>query len=521
MSEYYLKIGRAADLRDKKERIIFRFLEILPGALSWLTLFLIVFLSWQKPVWIAVFIIAFDLYWLFKIVYLSLHTRMAYRKMKQYEAVDWLAKLNESKIHNLKSKIKTWQDIYHLIIFPMYQEPLDIVKQSLQAVVDCDYPKEKMIIVLSYEEKAGNEAKMTAEAVEKEFGKNFFKFLATCHPKNLPGEIAGKGSNETWAAKKAKELIIDSLKIPYENIIVSCLDADTIIFPKYFSCLTYHYLTTKKPFRTSFQPIPLFINNIWQTPAISRVIAFHTTFWHTMNQERPEKQITFSSHSMSFKALVDIDFWQTNVVSEDSRIFWQCYLFYNGDYKVESLYYPISMDANVAPTFGKTLVNLYKQQRRWAYGVGDISYFLFGFFKNRKTPPLKKIFPAIWLIEGHWSWATNPLMILFLGWLPLILGGSHFAQSVLSYNLPQITRLILTIAMIGIVFSSYLAILILPPRPPQYGRWKYIFFVLQWLLVPINMIFFGSVPSLEAQTRWILGKYLGFWSTPKTRNEIK
>ena len=402
----------------------------------------------------------------------------------------------------------------------MYKEPLEVVRPAFEALMNCDYPKDKMIVVLAIEEKAGASAQEIAKLIDQEFSSNFFKFLVTCHPQNLPGEIAGKGSNETWAAKEAKRTIIDRLKIPYENILVSCFDADTIVYLKYFSCLTYHYLTTKKPTRTSFQPIPLFINNIWQTPALSRVIAFHTTFWHTMNQERQEKQITFSSHSMSFKAIVDIGFWQTNVVSEDSRVFWQCYLYYNGDYKVESLYYPISMDANVAPTFWHTLVNLYKQQRRWAYGVGDIAYFLFGFLKNKKVPLRKKFFPAIWLIEGHWSWATNSLMILFLGWLPLIVGGSYFGQSMLSYNLPQITRYILTVAMVGIVFSSYLAILLLPPRPPQYGRWKYIFFVLQWVFVPINMIFFGAMPALEAQTRWLLGKYLGFWSTEKFRKKL-
>jgi hypothetical protein len=75
--------------------------------------------------------------------------------------------------------------------------------------------------------------------------------------------------------------------------------------------------------------------------------------------------------------------------------------------------------------------------------------------------------------------------------------------------------------MIGIVFSSYLAILLLPPRPPQYGRWKYIFFILQWLFVPINMIVFGVFPALEAQTRWMLGKYLGFWHTEKFRRNFE
>ena len=50
---------------------------------------------------------------------------------------------------------------------------------------------------------------------------------------------------------------------------------------------------------------------------------------------------------------------QTNIVSDDSRIFWQCFFKYNGDYRVKPLYYPISMDANVARSFFRTLIKGY------------------------------------------------------------------------------------------------------------------------------------------------------------------
>jgi hypothetical protein len=509
--EDYLRVNKASDLKEEKDRIIFRFFEILPGFFSWLTLFLAIFLSWQKPNWIAIFIIFFVIYWLLRTIYYSFHLRAGYQRMKEAEKIDWLSRL----------KKLDWQKIYHLIVFPMYKEPLEIVRDSFQALLKTDYLKEKMIVVLACEERAGKLAKEVAKVIEKEFSKKFFKFLITWHPANLPGEIAGKASNETWAVKKAKGLIIDPLKIPYQNIIFSSLDADTKVFPKYFSCLTYYYLTSENPTRASFQPTPLFINNIWQAPGISRVFSFFSSFWHIINQQRPEKLITFSSHSMSFQALVDVGFKMPNVVSDDSRIFWQCFLKFDGDYKVEPIFYPVSMDANVSKNFFKTLINIYKQQRRWAYGVGDIPYFLFGFLKNKKIPISKKISLGFELIEGHWSWATASVLIFLLGWLPLILGGQKFGQTILSYNLPLITRDILTISMIGLIFSIYFSLNLLPPEPIESGKFKYFLFAFQWFWIPLTMIFFISLPALDAQTRLMLGKYMGFWPTEKFRRQLE
>src|SRR3989344_1796014 len=507
---YYLKVGRASDLKEPKERKIFRALEILPGALSWLTLATVVLLSWLKPTWVAIFIISFIIYSFIRNVYFSFHLSACYKQMRKNEEINWIKELEALPAAR-------WRDIYHLIIIPRYKEPLEILRSSFKSLLESDYPKDRMIIVLSCEEGAGQEAKDAIKAIEREFKSKFFKLLITYHPDNLPGELAGKGSNDAWGSRKAKELIIDLLKIPYENIIVSSFDADTCVFPKYFSCLTYHFLTTPKPLRSSFQPIPFYINNIWHAPPISRIFAFSASFWQMTCQERWEKLITFSSHSMSFQALVDVEFRQTNVVQDDSHIFWQCFLKYNGDYKVVPLYYPISMDANVAPNFFQTMKNVYKQQRRWAYGMGEIPYYIFAFWKNKKIPFSKKIFWGGTVLEGHWSWATNSIMVFLLGWLPLIIGGEIFSQTLLSYNLPLLTSRLLTLNMLGLIGSAYLAIMLLPPRSPNYGKGKYLFFILEWFLLPIIMIFFTALPALDAQTRWLFGRYMGYWPTPKIR----
>jgi len=67
------------------------------------------------------------------------------------------------------------------------------------------------------------------------------------------------------------------------------------------------------------------------------------------------------------------------------------------------------------------------------------------------------------------------------------------------------------------VVSATMNILFLPPPPKNFKRIKMIFILLQWLLLPFTLIVFGSLPALDAQIRLMLGKYMGFWVTPKTR----
>lgn len=487
-----------------------RFYEMLPGLLSWGTLLSIIILSWQFPAGIAVFIILFDIYWLLKTVYFSLHLRITFKKMKENANINWFEKL---------TKTARWKDIRHLIILPTYNEPYEVIKETFEALTKTNYPKEKFIVVLATEERSGETAQNTAGKIESEFGSKFFKFLITEHPQNLEKEIPGKGSNQTWAAKEAKRLIIDPLKIPYENILVSVFDVDTQVLPEYFGILAFHFLTAEHPQRSSYQPIPLFTNNIYQAPTLARVIAFSSTFWHMIQQARPHRLTTFSSHSMPFKALVEIGFWNKDIVSEDSRIFWQCYTHYNGDWRVVPINYPVSMDANAAPTFWQTMSNLYKQQRRWGWGCENIPYIFKRFRKNKKIPFFKKIYWAFNYTEGFHSWATNALIIFTLGWLPVLIGGSAFKFSILSYNLPKITRWIMNFTMLGLVSSAVLSMVLLPPKPAYFKKRHYFLYLIQWLLMPFTIIIFGAIPALEAQTRLMLGgKFrLGFWVTPKHR----
>ena len=502
----YFKVGRAADLSGR-DRVIYRMLEIMPGLLSWSTLLLVIFLSIFAPIAAAYFIIAFDIYWLLKTIYLSIHLRHNWKRLKHNMQTDW-----QALVSNLKH-----EHIVHLIILPFYNESIEVVESCLKALVETAYDKKKFAIVLAGEERAGIDARELSKEMKAKYGDKFGYFLTTTHPKDVKGELAGKGSNSTYAIEEARKLVLDKNNIPYEHVIVSVFDVDTVVYTQYFLCVTWHFLTTPEPFKVSFQPVPFYNNNIWQAPALSRVVAGSSTFWQMMQQERPEKLATFSSHSVAFKSLYEVGYWQKNVVSEDSRIFWNLFLARNGDYSVLPISYPVSMDANLAPTFFGTVVQVYKQLRRWTYGVENLPYILFGFIKNPKIPFWTKFKTTLVQIEGFWSLATNPIMIFLLGWLPVILGGYRFNETVLSYNLPILTRNIMIVAMLGLIMSSIIFMAFLPVRPKNKGRFASFSMVLQWVLVPFTIVVFGAIPALDAQTRLMFGKYMGFWVTPKHR----
>ncbi len=504
----YLNISSAKDVKNPWQRRLYRLFEIIPGALSLGTLIGVFVFSWLWPAYVAIFVICFSFYYLFRILYFSLHQIMGYFKVKRHLKENWLKKIRELKGRD-------WRQIHHVVILPTYKESENIIRESIVSLLVTQYPKEKLIVVLAVEERAGKEFEYTAKKLQKEYASLFFSFLVTVHPQSIAGEIGGKGSNVAWAGAEAKKMI-DNLGLDYENILISSFDIDTKVYPQYFSCLTWYFLTEKDPLHASYQPVPVYNNNIWTAPFFTRVVSTSNTFWQMIQQERSEKLTTYSSHAIPAKVFFEVGY-PANVVPDDSRIFWRAYLYYDGTYRVVPMYYLVSMDVVDSSNIFKTILHQYKQQRRWAWGCSEIPYIMFGFLQNKKIKLWEKMSHLYTIIDGFWSWATAALLLFMLGWLPLFLGGNKFNFSILSFNLPILTGRIMTISLIGMIISAILSLLIVSPMPKNMRAWKKITILLQWIFLPAILIIFGSIPALDAQIRLMFGRYLGFWVTEKVR----
>ncbi|MFZ2976111.1 MAG: glycosyltransferase family 2 protein [Candidatus Moraniibacteriota bacterium] len=552
---------------DPKKRRIQRMLEVIPGILTWATLIGMFVFSFLLPVYVAIFIIVFDIYWIYRTIFIAYYSVAGYRKLKEGKEIDWWERcqnimhpenyikiingrilnmqssLGESdqlprreksilkkelnrcqeyleeirEISKIKEQILDWREIVHVVLLPTAIEPAEVIEPAIQAIADSNFPNQQFIILLATEEREPEEQRMEkVNYLKNKFQGVFRDFIVTTHIV-AGGEMKCKASNATFAAKELMKYL-DERNIDYKKVLLSNFDCDTVAHPQYFAALTYAFITEPKRLQFAYQPLPMYHNNLWDTNAFVRIIVTGSSFWHIFQSTRTEGMVTFASHSESFDTLVKVGFWPVNIINEDSIIYWKGFSYFNGDYRVKPIHLPVSLDAVLAETYWKTIKNQYKQKRRWAYGIEHFPTVMRAIVPDKKISRWKKFTVAFEMLEGHHSWATASVILAILGWLPLIFGGDDFNQSVLAHNLPFITRYLMTLAMCGLVVSMSLSFLLMPPRPKKYSKWRNFYMIIQWALVPITAPFLGSMPAIDSQTRIMLGKYFGeFWVTPKKK----
>lgn len=547
-------------------RWFIRSLEIFPGALSWSILMAPIVLSIFHPLWVAYFIIAFDLYWFLKAMRQSYFLVIGYRKLYKEERVDWAGRLKwlerpefylkatERKLADMVSqhpqlgkrfgRVKpalrqryqallnqlTMQrdivaresttikpdELYHAIIVAVYNESRDILEPTVESLAATDYNGQRLILMIACEERGGAQVKADCEDLIKQYGDRFAAAEVVMHPDGVPGEVRGKGPNITQAGRRL-QLLAEERGIDPEHIMVTTLDCDHRPSPSYFSNLSFAYALDPNRSRRSFQPIPIFNNNIWDAPAPMRVIATSNSFWLLMETMRPYRLRNFAAHAQGLKALIETDFWSLTSITEDGHQYWRSWFAFDGDHKVTPIYAAIHQDAVLAENYRKTFKAQYAQLRRWAYGITDFPYVVRHSLINPRISLGSKIVQIWRLLEGHISWATAALLISFVAWLPLFLNQDYRTQ-ILAHQLPVIASTIQQIALIGAVIMIAISMISLPPRPAHYHPSKRIFMVLQWALLPLTTILFSSLAALDSQTRLMFGRYFDeFEVTAKNR----
>ncbi len=509
----------------------------------WLTLILPISLAFKYPRLVGAFILFYTLLWVIRSLGFAYYILKGYFKSKRYMTVEWLrylkifhlndfsailkrglpeaqgalGELHEKYIRMPLDQRKTYDDIYHIVMVPTYKEDIGILQHSFQGIADCHYDLKRVFVVLATEERDKQRAAANAEMLEREYGHLFGGLWVIEHPANLPDEIPCKGSNIHYAGKIAAKNIAD-LGIDPSNVIVTTIDADNILHPDYLACLALHYIATPHRKKRSYQSLPLFFNNIWHVPIFNRLVALGSSFWHLIQSGRADRLRNFAAHSQPLDALIEMDFWSKTSIVEDGHQFWRAYFHFKGEHRVIPLFMPIYQDAVQLDTYWETLKAQYLQLRRWAWGVTDIAFVAYNFRKMRRELPMRRTLRRFWILaEGHYMWATAPLIITMASYVPGLLN-KGFSQSVAAYNMGMIFSIFFKVALIGLFVSMLVSMIMLPPSPKGWkGKISLIF---MWFLLPITTMIFGAIPAIDAQTRLMLNKRLDFNVTKKVSKAV-
>ncbi len=509
---------------EKDRRGHYRFFEILPGALSWTLLFLPIILSFIN-VTAAVFFILFYLL-IFFVRSLAYSTRAisGYRTMKRHMKLDWnglgddiekglatSAKITRPKwhLHNLQRlglreyDIKP-SELIHAVIIATVNESREVLEPTIQATLDADYDSKQMILVIAYEGRAGKQAEERVKELIKLYGDKFKHAMAVKHPADIEGEVIGKGGNITYAGRALQKYLTKE-KLDPTRVIVTTLDADNRPDKRYFAALSYLYCVVPDPLKASYQPLAMFTNNIWDAPTLMRVIATGNNLFYIVNTQRPHLSRNFSAHAQPMQSLIDMDFWSVRTIVEDGHQFWRSYFHFDGDYRVYPFSIPIYQDAVLADGYLKTIKAQFMQLRRWTYGASDVAYIADkGFWHKNKLPKADVLAKLLRTLEGHVGWATQALLVWYVGFVPALFHPQNLAAN----ELPLIVSKVQRLGIAGLLVMVYVCLVTLPPRPARYRRHRSVLMILQWALLPVTGIAFGCLAAFNSQTRLMFGRYL-------------
>jgi len=518
-----------------KRTRMYRFFEMVPAIVSYGAFALLIILSIVSPLLAAIYLMAVIIVLLVRATGIVFHTVTGHRRLVKTQQLDWAHRLSEledpaasyekhqhnngrgygmmSHVENLRlvaadaASFPKPSEMYNLVIIAAYNESYEVIEPTIQSLLHATYDLSKMIVTFAYEERGGEDIEKTALRLQKKFASSFKAFILVKHPRDLPNEVVGKGGNITYAGKFMQKWVEDE-GIDFKNVLLTTLDSDNRPHPGYFDYATYEYIVNEDRKHLAFQPIALFLNNIWDVPAPMRVLATGNTFWNIISSMRPHLLRNFASHSQPMDALVEMGFWSTRTVVEDGHQFWRSYFYFNGNYSVHPLYIPIYQDAVLDNTYAKTFKAQFIQLRRWMYGASDVPFVASHLFTKKRTAPFWPTF--VWFmrsLDGYVTAASVSIIVAVGGWVPLLINSQAY-RDVVAHQLPDTISLFQRVALVGIVVMVFLSFKLLPPRPERYRRTRTIGMLLQWLLMPVTAIGFLSFAALNAQARLAFGRYL-------------
>jgi cellulose synthase/poly-beta-1,6-N-acetylglucosamine synthase-like glycosyltransferase len=480
-----------------------RALEIATGSVAWVLISSPVWAAFLAPDKLGYFLLLFNTYWLYKSATTAICAAIGYRRLGNAQTTNWLRLCQEQS---------GWDRIQHLVLIPTYGEPTEVLETSLSYLAQQDYPRRNIWVVLALEAR-DPDARARAATLARRFDGQFAAIWSTFHH-DRPGEVRGKSSNLAYAGRWAKERLVDELGLDPGDILVTVCDADSRLHARYMSALTHQFLTDPDGIRRIFQPALMFYANLWRIPPMVRIMAGLQSVWQLSRLVTPYRLITQSTYSLSLSTCHAVGYWDPDVIPEDSRMFFKV-LFALGDgVRVRPIFLPVYADAAEGSNWYQTLINHYRQIRRWAWGVSDVPYLMWRLAQRTDMPLWPRLSRVALFTEEHISWPSHWFLLTLGAHGPALLAPA-FTLTPLGQSLSMLAQVALTLCLPCLALMIWLDTRLRPPRPEPSSWWRDVLAVASWALLPVAGLLLTAIPALDAHTRLILGQYLQYQVTEK------
>jgi cellulose synthase/poly-beta-1,6-N-acetylglucosamine synthase-like glycosyltransferase len=474
--------------------------DLLPKVVGLATWGLVTLPLWGAlvaPLTLAWLVLGFNAYWLLRSSMLGIGSIVSFVRLRRSEKVDWLG---------AASDVPGFDQLHHLVVVPTYKEIDAILSETLDHLVAQEFPAERVAVVLAFEARDAGAGPRAARLLDK-YRARFGQMWALFHVLGAD-ELPGKSSNLAWAVPRARTLL-QRRGIDPNHVLVTVCDADSRLHQKYLSALSYDHLTDPGRADRMYQPALLFHANLNRLPPPLRATNSAYSAWSLARLALGSRLVLQSTYSIPLELCHRVGYWDPDIIPEDSRICFKVMRHVGEQAQVRPIYLPVLCDAAEGATPWETVVAHYQQIRRWAWGATDVPYVLRGLVREDGTrTPLG---PVIGFVEDHLTWPTHWFLIT-VGTKALPFLAPAIVASPDGALLISAGSLLLTLCLPFLVIAATID-LILRGGPRDLFEWSGE--LVGWALMPVITFMLTSLPALDAHTRMLFGRGLGYKPTPK------
>ena len=506
-----------------------RVLDAIPGFLVWVALFFCIASAVAFPRTLLLIAALVGIYSALRFLLAGIANFIGLRQISQWEKIDWY----DYYLKNQTEQALAWDDVKHIVIIPNYKEPLPILRRTLNNLKAQHEAQKRLIIVLAMEAgEAGCVEK--AEQLRNEFRADFHAVYYTVHPRGLPGEMQCKSANESWAVRWAKRKLVDERGYDMDHLCITTMDADTGWHAQYFYALTSLYaLDADRHLRFWQSPIR-YHGNIWEINPLMRIVNAYATAMELAYLASPWwKAMPMSSYSLSLRLLDSSGYWDGDVIADEWHMFIKAYFARGGAVTLVPIMLPFMADASVGENLLDELKERYQQTLRHAWGSKEVGYMVAKMIDHPEV--------------NFWSSArlllriAHDILLAGAGWIILTAGsqlpvllhpdlapidiqailtdpGAGIMESLANLSTEPTWILIivagLLVVLLGFVFWLQ-DMIVRPKRTRRMTPVEFIWTLLSFPLLPVLTLFVVAIPTIQAQTKLLLGIPLQFRVTRK------